>query len=130
MEVQKRIRINFEVSTSEVVSAGINNFTAVTHTGPIHGPDEWLIAKFLDDAGRATGQIPDPATSKDGPTRFIVTCWYARVRKASHPVLKNEDDRCFGVRRSIDLSTLWPHVAITPADFGQGGYDARRLRNP
>jgi hypothetical protein len=63
-DVRKRIRINFDLSTSDVISTDIEHFTAVTQTEPNYGRYEELIDKFLYDARRSVGRNPERAVPK------------------------------------------------------------------
>jgi len=65
-KVRGRIRINFELTTDEVISKDYDHFTAVEQIGPNFGPYEWLIAKFLYDARRSVGRVPDSRIRRDG----------------------------------------------------------------
>ena len=69
-EVRKRIRINFDLTTSEVISTGIEQFTAVTQIEPNYGADPWLIDWFLYRARVAAGQVSEPGPGDRRPPTF------------------------------------------------------------
>jgi hypothetical protein len=59
-DVKKRVRVDFNVSTAQVVSRDYDHFVAVRQIGSNYGPHEWLIAKFLHDAHSSLSQLPRP----------------------------------------------------------------------
>ena len=65
-EIKKRIRIDFDLTTTDVISTDYNHFTAVQQVGPNYGPYPWVIAKFLYDARQSVAPIRDPPAQK-GP---------------------------------------------------------------
>jgi len=70
-QVKKRIRIDFDLTTDEVIGMDIEHFTAVTQIGPNYGPHEGFLAKFLYDARRSAGRVPGPEVRKgDAPAWF------------------------------------------------------------
>ena len=46
-EIRKRIRINFDVTTAQVIARGKDHFTAVEQTGPNYGPHEGFTYPFF-----------------------------------------------------------------------------------
>jgi hypothetical protein len=60
-EIRKRVRINFDVTTAEVIAAGVEHFTAVTQREPNYSPFEYHIIPFLEAARRSVGHIQGPA---------------------------------------------------------------------
>jgi hypothetical protein len=59
--IQKRIRIDFDLTTPDVISAGITHFTAVMQVHePNYGADPYLINRLLYRAQLAVGQKGQP----------------------------------------------------------------------
>ncbi len=55
--IKRRIRIDFDLTTSEVISAGTAHFTAITQIDePNYGPDPYLVSRLLHRAELAVGQ--------------------------------------------------------------------------
>ena len=65
-EVKKRVRINFDVTTADIISSGVH-FTAVTQRKPNYGSEEWRVPNFLEAARRSLARIPEPAVPKGNP---------------------------------------------------------------
>ena len=59
-KVKKRIRINFDLTTDDVLTMDYDHFTAVEQTELNYGPNPWLIAKLLEEIRQAAGQIEGP----------------------------------------------------------------------
>ena len=68
--VRKRIRIDFDLTTTEVISTGIEHFTAVTQIEPNYRADPWLINGLLYRARLAAGQVSEPGPGDRRPLTF------------------------------------------------------------
>jgi hypothetical protein len=63
-EIQRRVRIDFELTTARVASMDEDHFTAVEQMGPNYGRDKGRINWFIGVARETSGQIRVPETPK------------------------------------------------------------------
>jgi hypothetical protein len=56
--IRSRVRINFDLTTAQVISAGESRFVAIEQIGPNFGPDEPSLHRFFDVARRKSETFP------------------------------------------------------------------------
>ena len=73
-EIRRRVQINFDESTADVISSDVANFTAVCKGSRIMALTSGAYAIFLEAARRSVGRVPEGEDSKRQPAMI-----YSRV---------------------------------------------------
>jgi hypothetical protein len=69
--VKKRISINFNVTTDDVISAGSEHFTAIKQIGPNFGPDSGLEDILIESLRNAVARAKDAPRPNKGWDRAV-----------------------------------------------------------